>query len=312
MRNSALHVLLIFVGVPFLAIALIYGFDFYMEVTKPPLPWPPPDERIQHPKHHRWAEAALNRYQALPLDEREKVRAELTAAFVDLDDWLKDIDKRGFAVLCLGEYHDDYTRRFIAERIIPAVHADRFLLEATPDEVREIIEDVDDGDEIVELLNADVARLIRAVKSANPEIAISGIEETPDQRETRAESGEGSRETSIEKNLRETFTPGQRHIVLFGAFHCANQWQWLYWRLLNTPLRGASGPVLSIRVAREHIEAPIESFVFFLDKIGLGAGHLAIPDTTQIPDLVKSWFPFLKANELNIYPSMIIFRPSAV
>lgn len=311
MRNSALHVLLIFIGVPVLAIALIYGFDFYMEITKPPLVWPPPDERVHHPKHHPWGEAALKRYRALPEDQRQTVRVQLTTALVDLDDWLSSIDKRGFDIICLGENHDDYIRRFVAERIIPVVHTDRLLLEATPDEVREILEDVDDGDEKVELLSADVARLIRAVKAANPGVAIDGIEETAQQGETRELNGEGSREASIESNLSRVYTPGQRHLVLFGAFHCSNQWPWLYWRLLKKSPPGANGRILSIRVARQHIEGPIESFVFFLDRIGIGAGHLAIADTAQIPDLVKSWFPSLRANELNIYQSMIIFRPSA-
>ena len=120
--------------------------------------------------------------------------------------WLDDLNRRAVPVLCIGENHEPYLRRFLADRVFATLKADALLIEATSDEVRRIRARVEAGDEQVMLLEADIARLWRNALGTNPHLVVDGIEERPEQRCARVQQNTGSRESSIETNFRTALT----------------------------------------------------------------------------------------------------------
>ena len=297
-------------GVPLLAIVLIQAHTLYMDFTRPAAAWPPPEERIQFPEHHPWAERALARVAALPPGERADLISEIERAIQPFPQWLTALNQRPVAVLCVGENHEPYLRRFLADRLFDTLRADVLLLEATPHETRRMRTRVESGDDRVMLLDADMSRLLRSALEANPRLVIDGIEERQEQRSRRLQQGTGSRESSIEANFRTRFRPGRRHVVLYGAFHCSHQGGgWLYQRLRKRPLPDTlSDAILNLRVAWEHQEAPIEAFVYFLDELGLAAGDFVVANPESLPPQIDDWFPFMSANELRAFGALAVFR----
>ena len=308
-KNTALQVVLVVLGVPVFAILLIQTHTLYMDLTRPADAWPPPDERIQFPEHHPWAERALARVEALPPGERADLISEIARTIQPFPRWLAALNRSPMAVLCVGENHEPYLRRFLADRLFATLKADVLLLEATPREAGRMRTRVESGDDRVLLLDADISRLLRSALGANPRLVIDGIEERPGQRSKRLQRGAGSRESSIETNFRSRFRSGRRHVVLYGAFHCSHQGRWLYQRLRKRPLPDIpTDNILNLRVAWEHQEAPIEAFVYFLDELGLAPGDFVIASPDSLPDEIDDWFPFLSANELEAFGAVAIFR----
>ena len=304
-----MQVVLIVLGVPLLAFVLLQAWIVYDDLTEPVAGWPPPGERIQFPDHHPWAKRALALLAALPPDERAELISEIEMAIQPWPRWLDDLNRRQVAILCIGENHEPYMRRFLADRLFATLKADTLLLEATPDEVARIRARVEDGDERVMLLEADIARLMRNALRINPHLAVDGIEERPAQRATRVERNTGSREHSIETNFRARYRPGRRNVVLYGAFHCSHRGGWLFRRLRERPPPDAhADAVLNLRVAWEHVEAPFEAFVYFLDETGFPRRDFVITDPRLLPDEIDDWFPFLGANELGAFGAIAIFR----
>ena len=66
--------------------------------------------------------------------------------------------------------------------------------------------------------------------------------------------------------------------------------------------------ILNLRVAWEHVEAPFEAFVYFLDELGLAPEDFVITDPAKLPAEIADWFPFLSANELDAFGAIAIFR----
>ena len=289
--------------------ALLQAWIIYDDLTEPVAGWPPPGERIQFPEHHPWAERALARVAALPPEERADLVAVIERAIRPFPEWLAELNRKPVAVLCVGENHEPYLRRFLADRVFATLKMDLLLLEATPREAGRIRARVEAGDEQVMLLDADIARLLRSSVEVNPGLVIDGIEERPEQRSARIDAATGSREGSIETNFRARYQPGRRHVVLYGAFHCSHQGGWLFRRLLERPPPDASAETLiNLRVAWEHVEAPFEAFVYFLDEIGVAPGDFVIANPTALPAEIDDWFPFLSANELGAFSAVAVFR----
>lgn len=301
--------MLIVLGVPLLAIVLLQAFIVYDDLTEPVAGWPPPGDRIQFPDHHPWAERALARVAALPPNRRAALISEIERAIQPFPIWLEGLNRRALALICIGENHEPYLRRFLADRLFATLKADVLLLEATSHEVGRIRTRIDAGDERVMLLEADIARLLRNALRANPHLVIDGIEERPDQRSARVQQDTGSRESSIETNFRTRYQPGRRHVVLYGAFHCSHRGGWLFQRLRRQPLPGVPDEsLLNLRVAWEHLEAPFEAFVHFLDELGFPSGDFVITDPGMLPAEIGDWFPFLSANELRAFGAVAVFR----
>ena len=305
-----MQVVLIVLGVPVLAIVLLQAHILYENITRPTVAdWPPPVDRIQFPEHRPWAERAVARVAALPPKERAELVAAIRQSIRPFPEWLAALNRRPVAILCIGENHEPYLRRFLADRLFATLKADVLLLEATPDEVRRIRSRMEEDEERVMLLDADIARLLRSSLKANPGLVIDGIEERPEQRSARIDAATGSRERSIESNFRARYRPGRRHVVLYGAFHCSHRGGWLFRRLRERPPPGAlAGAVLNVRVAWEHVEAPFEAFVHFLDEVGLAPRDFVITDPATLPPEISDWFPFLSANELGAFGAVAVFR----
>ena len=304
-----MQIALIVLGVPLLAIALIQGHTLYVDLARPATPWPPPGERIQFPAHHRSAQRALAEFAALPPTVRAALRAGIERALQPLPQWLAALGRRPAAILCIGENHDPYLRRFLADRLFSTLRADVLLIEATAREARRLRARVEAGDDPVLLLGADVARLLRSALVVNPALEIGGIEERREQFSARRERDAGSREGSIEANLRARYRPGRRHVVLYGAFHCSHQGGWLFQRLRRQPPPGTpAGSLLNLRVAWEHLEPPFEAFTYFLDELGFPPGDFVIADPETLPAEIADWFPFLSANELRAFGAVAVFR----
>ena len=305
-----MQVVLVVLGVPLLAIVLLQAHLLYEYITRPTVAdWPPPEERIRFPEHHPWAERAVARVAALPPKERAELIATIRQSIRPFPEWLAALNRRPVAILCVGENHEPYLRRFLADRLFATLKADVLLLEATPDEVRRIRSRMEEDEERVMLLDADIARLLRSSLKANPGLVIDGIEERPEQRSARIDAATGSRERSIESNFRARYRPGRRHVVLYGAFHCSHRGGWLFRRLRERPPPDAlAGAVLNLRVAWEHVEAPFEAFVHFLDEVGLAPGDFVITDPATLPAEISEWFPFLSANELGAFGALAVFR----
>ena len=248
-------------------------------------------------------------FAALPPPERAALLAALERALRPFPEWLTALNRRPLAILCVGESHEPYLRRFLAERLFPTLKADVLLLEATADEARRLRTRVESGSDTVMLLGADVARLLRSALAANPALEIDGIEERHEQNSERRRQGAGSRESSIEANLRARYQPGRRHVVLYGAFHCSHRGGWLFQRLRKQPIPEAPAEsLLNLRVAWEHLEAPFEAFVYFLDELGFPPGDFVITDPARLPAEIDDWFPFLSANELRAFGAIAVFR----
>ena len=307
-KNTALQVVLVVLGVPLLAIVLIQAHTLYTDFTRPVDAWPP-DDRIRFPEHRPQAERALARVAALPAKERADLISEIGRAIQPFANWLASLNQRSVTVLCIGENHEPYLRRFLADRLFATLKADVLLLEATSHEARRMRTRVEAGDEQVMLLDADIARLLRSALTANPRLVIDGIEERPEQLSTRRQQGTGSRESSIETNLRIRYRPGRRHVVLYGAFHCSHRGGWLFQRLRNRTLPDIpADSLVNLRVAWEHVEAPFEAFVYFLDELGLAPGDFVITDPESLAARIDDWFPFLSANELHAFGALAVFR----
>ncbi len=122
----------------------------------------------------------------------------------------------------MGELHWEATRAFLAAHFFPAYGMDVLLLEATPEKLEGLIKRMEAGRTYFPLLGADILNVLRAVKRRNPDVRISGIEETEEQQRT-GRGRSGSRDISIFENFQAEFRPGMRHVILFGALH-----PWIY------------------------------------------------------------------------------------
>ena len=304
---------LIIFGIPLVAWGILHSFNWYANMTERHDLAPLSVERVQFPLHNPWGVGGVNRFGALTAPEQAQLMALLDRSITALDPWLDGLDRDGFSLLCLGENHDGHLRNLMASKILSRLPTDALLLEGRRTDAARILRHVQARD-YVPLLGQNIRPVVLAAKAANPAVRVLGIEETRPQYDARFDSQGQGREASIEQNLRAVYKPGKRHIVLFGAFHCSQRTK-LYSRLMVAP--PDTTPMLNIRVTREHIEAPIETFVYFLDEIGfLGdgptgelSGDIVITDTAALATYFRHWFPFFTSNELEHYGALVIMRP---
>ena len=67
--------------------------------------------------------------------------------------------------------------------------------------------------------------------------------------------------------------------------------------------------LINLRVAWEHVEAPFEAFVYFLDELGVRTRGLRDHGPGRsLSAQVDDWFPFLSANELGAFGAVAVFR----
>ena len=160
------------------------------------------------------------------------------------------------------------------------------------------------------LLGEDIAAIVRAVRAANPRAVIAGIDESASQKAQRVYRKRGSRDASITDNLRSHIRRGKRHIVLFGALHCADQRNWLYRRLSLAEHRIKREEIVNINVIGEHQDGALEAFLEFIDTIGIPRRNFMITDTSALDTRVFTWFPAFTRTFLR-FDAVIVFQEHA-
>lgn len=196
---------------------------------------------------------------------------------------------------------------FLSQEFFLHFSADILLLEATPEELNRVINRMESGRDYFPLLDADMMNILRSVRDRNATIKIYGIEETDEQ--SKNHHGRlNPRDHSIAENFWVKFEPGLRHIILFGALHCANESNWLFNNLLSQASPALKEKMLNVCVMGEHQKGSVEAFVYFIDEIGVNKRHFVVPDTSVLPEHIYEWFPSLNHQILEKYRSLIIFR----
>ena len=302
-------ILAVFGGYAFILLC-ITAYD-WIRAEYPSRPDTPlPAERIQHPLYHPQAVDALKRYSGLPAPERDAIKENLASGLISMEQWLIDLGQSDVRVICLGEFHRESTRQFLAEAFFAMFKVDVLMLEATPKTLKRLIARMNAGRTYFPLLGADILKILRTVRSRNPDIRINGIEETEKQQaEQRGQSG--ARDRSIARNFWERFRPGMRHIVLFGALHCTNEPNWLYRTLRDQAPLPLKGRMINVQVLGEHQNGPLEAFVFFLDQVGIEKENIVIADTGALHPRIYELFPLLNRRVLKKFRAVIVFRSRA-
>jgi len=312
MNSSLFRISSVVLGGPVILFIIFAVLDWYLtEVDIPTIP-PPNRERIQYPRDHHFAATALEDFARLPASEQHAIRENLKQALITVPEWLARFRQSDTRVLCLGEDHDDYTRRYLARHLLPEIDADMLLLETTRGGLRRIEERIGSGRPYVRLLNADISKVIRTVRLKNPDILIEGIEETGRQQKDRRRRGTGSRDDSIFTNFLRVFSARRRHVILFGAFHCAYRSDWLFTRLSASSQVISAGGLRNVRVIGQHQDAPMEAFVYFLDELRIAPDDFVITAPQSLHPLINQWFSLLVPGTFKQFQDVIVFRPQSV
>ena len=263
-------------------------------------------ERVPNPVFHPIALRALARYRALAPEQQRAVRDNLDQVLQPLGHWLGAVDASDPRVLCVGELHRPSTRRFLARELFARLPVDVLMVEATPSETARILEHTGDGHELVGLLGADVAELLRAARRLNPDLALVGIEENARQRQLRG--GQGNRDRSIAVNFWNHYRSGARHAILYGALHCSRRPHRLFGRLQADAPPALRRRMVNVQVLGQHQDGPLQAFVHFLDELGLAPGHFAVMDTATLHPRVQRWFALLNQQVFSEFATLLVFR----
>jgi hypothetical protein len=267
----------------------------------------PAEAFVRHAGYGELATKAIDAFDALPAHRRQALVENLRANLGDLARELERLNASRFAILCIGERHMATTRRFLAEVALPALAIDVLLLETPGDALPEIMRQIDAGLARVDLLDADIAAMVRSARATNPAIVIAGIDETATQKAQRTHRKQGSRDISIAGNLRSHIRRGKRHAVLFGALHCADQPNWMYRRVRLGEHRVKREEIRNVNVIGEHQDGPVEALLVFLHAIGIEGRNFLIADTGALDELIYAWFPALTRSFLR-FDAVIVFQ----
>ena len=299
-------ILAIFFGY-FIITLLWVGYGWFKQEYPNPPRQTQNTSRVQHPFYHHQAENALRSFLSLSNNKKKAIRENLESNLLPIDDWLKQLNESDFQVLCLGELHEESTRNFLAKRFFPIVKPEVLLLEATPKELKHFRKKLAAGRTYFPLLGADILSILRAATAVNPKIRIYGIEETKKQNKEEMPVC-GTRDSNISNNFWKIFQPGKRHVILFGALHCANESCWLFENLREMASPSLKSKMTNMWVLEEHQYGPLEAFIYFLDRIGIARKSFVIPETQNIHPAVLELLPFLDHRIIKIYQTLIAFR----
>lgn len=263
--------------------------------------------RIQHQLYHQEAIKALKLFSRLPKHEKTAIKESLKDNLISMKQWLTHLRQSNLQILCMGELHEESTRSFLSKEFFSNFSVDVLLLEATPKELKRLINRMVTGREYFPLLDADAMNILRTVRTRNPKIKINGIEETDSQAKNHDDHS-NSRDQSIAQNFWDIFEPGLSHFILFGALHCTNESNWLYYNLCNQASPTLKDEMLNVRILGEHQNGPLEAFVYFLDELAVKKRHFVIPDTRLLHPRIYELFPLLNRQTLTKYRCLIVFR----
>lgn len=264
------------------------------------------EQRIQHPNYHGIAVRALREFSLLSTAQRVSLLQNLNDNMSSVSEWLIALDQSNYQMLCLGESHTESTRQFLAEAIFQSHRFDTLYLEATDKRLNEIKQRLLDERLYFPMLNADIVKLLHSVKSYNPDISLQPIEINQQQVYSQRNSHK-SREDFIMDNFWRNYRPKSRNIVLLGAMHCSDSKPWFYFKMKQQLAQNNIQRINNVRVLAEHEEGAIESFVYFLDEIGVAHQDFVI-NTTEIPAEIQQWFPLAAQFILKPFQSVIVYR----
>ncbi|MGD9080158.1 MAG: hypothetical protein PVG96_12505 [Desulfobacterales bacterium] len=307
MDSPLARVILALFGGYLLILLFLSVYDWIVEEYPRRPTQPPSSERIQHPFYHEEVAKALQRFSRLPKPEKAAIKENLESSLISMEQWLTHLGQSDYQIMCMGELHEESTRNFLAEEFFAKFSTDVLLLEATPKKLKRLIKRMDAGRDYFPLLDADIMKILRAVKDRNPAIKIWGIEET-DEQQNGQQGHSNSRDQSIAHNFWNRFQPGRLHIILFGALHCTNKPNWLFKHLCSQASLPLKERMLNVRVLGEHQNGPLEAFVYFLDEIGIEKKHFVIPNTNSLHPRIYELFQLLNRQTLEKYRSLIVFR----
>ena len=307
MNSPLARIILIVLGGYFVIMLFLTAYDWIKEEYPSPPTKPPNTERIQHPFYHKQAVDALQRYSQLPKQERDAIKNNLISGLIPIEQWLSYLEQSDYQIMCIGEFHEESTRNFLAEVFFAKFSVDVLLLEATAKELKRLFKRMNDGRAYFPLLDADIMNILRTVRAKNPDIEIWGIEETDKQHNEKQDQA-GSRDKSIARNFWKRFQPMMRHIILFGAIHCTNESSWLFENLNSQAPLFLKERMLNAQVLEEHQNGALEAFVFFLDEIGMKKKKFVIPDTKALHPSIYELFPMLNSQILAKVRTLIVFR----
>ena len=307
MSSPLARTILSILGGYFTIMICLIAYEWIGEQYPSPPTKPPSTERIQHHSFHQLAVDALQRFFRLSKPEKDAIIENLESNLISMEQWLIHLGQSDYQVLCIGEFHEESTRRFLADKFFAKISTDVLMLEATSKELKRRIKLMNAGRTYFPLLDADIIKILRTVRARNPDIKICGIEET-DQQLKESPGHAGSRDQAIARNFWKKFQPGMRHIILLGALHCTNQPDWLFEYLRDQAPSLLKERMLNAQVLGEHQDGPLEAFVFFLDEIGIERKNFVIPDTRALHPLIYEFFQSLNRQVLEKFCTLIVFR----
>ena len=264
-------------------------------------------QRILHPFYHEEVVKSLKRFSQLSKSQKVAIKESLRNNLIPMEQWVKELQQSNFQIICIGELHEESTRRFLSERFFSTVNTDVLLLEATPDELKSLINRMNTSRDYFPLLGADIMDILRTVKNKNPDINIWGIDETDDQQKGQ-NNHSNPRDQSIAHNFWKKYKKGSRHMILFGADHCTNESNWLFKNIWDHAANPLKEHMLNLVVLGEHQKGPLEAFVYFLDEIGIEKQTFVIPDTGSLHPQIYELFQSLNRQILGEYCSLIVYR----
>lgn len=314
MRSPLITLLLVVLGWP---VGILLGVGGYIQVRDwiaaeyPSAPAPePPQSGPRFPAYRHIAVNAAAALRALPPPEQADVMDKLIANIFSPRQWLDGLERSKSGLICLGEQHDEKSRHFLARTVFPRLRLDTLMLETTEPKLEHMRAKTDTGRPYFPLLGADISGVLRAVAAKNPSARIEGIDETELQRKRRvATPPEGFRDDTLAGNFRARYRPGERTVLLFGAFHCLDESRLLFRQIRRAMPADGAAAMLSVRIIGEHEGGPVEAFAYFLDTLGVAPASFAIPHPRSLPPLVRGWFRMFTEETLDRYGNVVVVRP---
>jgi hypothetical protein len=290
-----------------IAVALLASAILWYRAEFPEHPTDRPLDEVQALQARQSAIRALERFQALSSVEQKRFVETLEDALESTDAWVDALSAADHRILCLGEQHEPSTRRFLAQEVFTRYRVDTLHIEATPRELERVEQWFRQGRQYIPLLDADIGAVLRAVRERNPDVAVHAIEETGAQAAAR-QGREGSRDRSLVRNFWQSWQPGGRNVILYGALHCSSRGMWLY-RLLREQMPPREDVRMNnVRILGTGQHVPTRAFVHFLQALQLGGEDFAIRDTDTLPAELHQWLPFFSEDVLSRYTTVVLFH----
>lgn len=307
MKSPLTWVIITTLGGYLIVMLALFVYEWIEETFPSPQTKPVVEGRIQHPFYNARAVSTVNWFLELPESEKNRLMNQIQSSMLPLDTWINQLEKSDYQIICLGELHQETTRRIIAEKLFVKMELDVLMLESTPEHLNFLLEKADSDRSYYPLLGADILAVLRTVIEKNPKVHIRGIEGT-DTQKGNPNTFSGTRDQTIAKNFRNVFQSGKRHVILFGRLHCAKESNWLFQNIHEQSSAGLQEKMLSISVMGEHQYGPLEAFIYFLDEIGLGRKLFVMIHLEELSRLFSEHFPTLTESIFMKYNAIIVFR----